>query len=101
MKREGRLDFLPCQLEACLLSITIDFLKKIRKKGSRMYQFCLELKKNPCKGEIPLQTSPSFAPVAQNVGEENQVEKIGEGNNIKLESTIYTPGMYCTFLNVY
>ena len=66
-----------------------------------MYQFCLELKKKSVQGGDPLAILPELRAGAQNVGEENQVEKIGEGNNIKLESTIYTPGVYCTFLNLY
>ena len=53
------------------------------------------------QGGDPLAILPELRAGAQNVGEENQVEKIGEGNNIKLESTIYTPGVYCTFLNLY
>ena len=41
-----------------------------KKKALKMYQFCLEFKKNPCKGEIPLANPPDakaskrhFAPV--------------------------------------
>ena len=32
--------------------------KMLNKKPLKMYQFCLELKKNPCKGEIPLANPP-------------------------------------------
>ena len=32
-----------------------------------------------------------FTLVPRSFGEDNQVEKMGGGNNIKLESTIYTP----------
>ena len=33
----------------------------LEKKALKMYQFCLELKKNPCKGEIPLANPPKAA----------------------------------------
>ena len=59
-----------------------------------MYQFCSEFKikcVQQCKPQTPTDAGSS-AP--RNLGEGDQVEKIGEwrgGNNIKLDATIYTP----------
>ena len=66
-------------------------LLKFRKEPLKMYQFCLELKKNPCKGEIPLQSSPSFAPVLPRMlGKKIKLKKFGRGI-ISSWSQLYTP----------
>ena len=62
-----------------------------------MYQFCLELKKNLFKGEIPLATPPRCRARCSGASRRYLGKKIKSkkmwGGNIKLDSTIYTPDL--------
>ena len=63
VKREwGILDFLPCELETCLLSTTL----------------------------IAYKSKWRVVAALKNLGKEIKLKKWGKGNNIKLDATIYT-----------